>query len=255
MIRIVSKDNQAHGGFNGGQIVENKPIGFPQDGGEIRPYSNLFYWAYAEAKEESTIGLHPHQGFEIMSFVLKGTIRHFDSKQKQWIPLEAGDAQIIRAGKGIQHAEHMHEGSAIFQIWVDPDLNRTLQVDASYSDYRADVFPKTATPGAEVTTLIGEGSPFELTTENLQIKRIRAGKEGYLDALENGKFYSIYAISGSGKINGESFSPDDFIILSDETELKVEVENTADLFIISSPQRLDYQTYVEMMQGRMAGRS
>lgn len=251
MIRIVSKDNQAHGGFNGGQIVENKPIGFPQEGGEIRPYSNLFYWAYAEAKEESTIGLHPHQGFEIMSFVLKGTIRHFDTKQKQWIPLEAGDAQIIRAGNGIQHAEHMHEGSAMFQIWLDPDLNRTLQTDASYSDYRATVFPKTDAAGTEVMTLIGEGSPFELTTKGVSIRRIKTGDTTYKTELEKDKVHSIYAIEGSGKINGTAFSSDDFIIVSDESELAVEAENPADLFIISSPQRLDYQTYAEMMQARM----
>ena len=79
-IEIIPKDQQASGQFNGGQIIENKPIGFPQDGGNVRPYSNLFYWAYAEAVEESTIGLHPHQGFEIMSFVLKGAIRHYDTK-------------------------------------------------------------------------------------------------------------------------------------------------------------------------------
>ena len=31
MIRIISKDNQAKGNFNNGEILENKPIGFPQE--------------------------------------------------------------------------------------------------------------------------------------------------------------------------------------------------------------------------------
>ncbi len=119
-LEIIPKDQQASGEFNGGQIIENKPIGFPQDGGNIKPYSNLFYWAYAEAVEESTIGLHPHQGFEIMSFVLKGAIRHFDTKLEEWRRLEEGDAQIIRSGNGISHSEHMEKGAAMFQIWIDP---------------------------------------------------------------------------------------------------------------------------------------
>ena len=29
------------GNFNNGNILEKKPIGFPQDGGQLRPYSNL----------------------------------------------------------------------------------------------------------------------------------------------------------------------------------------------------------------------
>nr|HMU05863.1 hypothetical protein [Saprospiraceae bacterium] len=80
---------------------------------------------------------------------------------------------------------------------------------------------------------------------------IKTGDTTYKTELEKDKVHSIYAIEGSGKINGTAFSADDFIIVSDESELAVEAENPADLFIISSPQRLDYQTYVEMMQARM----
>ena len=68
--------------FNNGEIIENKPIGFPQDGGKLKPYSNLFYWAHAWTNnKKSTIGLHPHQGFEICSFVLSGKINHFDTNK------------------------------------------------------------------------------------------------------------------------------------------------------------------------------
>ena len=42
--------------------------------------SNLFYWAHATATKDSTIGLHPHKGFEILTYVLKGKIRHYDLK-------------------------------------------------------------------------------------------------------------------------------------------------------------------------------
>ena len=98
-------------------ILENKPIGFPQDGGIVKPYSNLFYWAHAWAPiEDSTIGLHPHRGFEICSFVLKGEIEHYDTLLDKWITLKKGDVQVIKAGKGISHSEKLKEGSEIFQI-------------------------------------------------------------------------------------------------------------------------------------------
>ena len=46
-LKIYNISEQAKGNFNNGEILENKPIGFPQDGGKLKPYSNLFYWAHA----------------------------------------------------------------------------------------------------------------------------------------------------------------------------------------------------------------
>ena len=40
VIEIFDKSQQAKGSFNNGEILENKPIGFPQDGGFLKPYSN-----------------------------------------------------------------------------------------------------------------------------------------------------------------------------------------------------------------------
>ena len=163
-IRIIPKEQQGYGAFNGGEIVENKPIGFPSDHSSIRPYSNLFYWAHARAVTDSTIGLHPHQGFEICSFVLKGDIRHYDTKLREWRPLKAGDVQIIRAGNGISHSEWLGKDGEIFQIWFDPNLKKTLAQPPSYDDYPADAFPEKTVGDARVKTLIGTGSPFQMDT-------------------------------------------------------------------------------------------
>lgn len=247
MIKITSKDKQAYGAFNGGQIIENKPIGFPREGGEIKPYSTLFYWAYAEANVDSTIGLHPHQGFEIMSFVLKGTIRHFDSKQKQWISLETGDAQIIRAGSGIKHAEHLNEGSAIFQIWFDPNLEETMKHEATYSDYKAADFPKKEIDGGIETVYIGEDSPFELFTKGTKISTYDFSKEAAI-SLNVNDLHSIYIQKGSGKIENEIYNSDDFIQVENESEIAFSAEMDTRIFVVSSPKELAYQTYAEVMQ-------
>ena len=72
-VKITTKENQASGSFAGGVILENKPIGFPQDRGQQKPYSNIFYWANAWSDKGGLIGEHPHKMFEIMSFILDFT--------------------------------------------------------------------------------------------------------------------------------------------------------------------------------------
>ena len=140
-IEIYQIKDQAKGNFNNGEILENKPIGFPGENGKLKPYSNIFYWAHAwTTYQKSTIGLHPHKGFEICSFVLKGKINHYDTNQKKWISLSEGDVQIIRSGSGISHSEELLENSEIFQIWFDPDVSKSIHKYPSYNDYKKNDF-------------------------------------------------------------------------------------------------------------------
>ena len=37
-VTIFKKEGQANGNFNTGEILEKKPIGFSQDGGELKPF-------------------------------------------------------------------------------------------------------------------------------------------------------------------------------------------------------------------------
>lgn len=251
-VKIISKEQQGSGAFNGGEIIENHPIGFPQNGGEGKPFSSLFYWAHAKAQVDSTIGLHPHQGFEIMSFVLKGHIRHYDTKLKEWRQLEAGDAQIIRAGNGISHAEFMAENSAMFQIWMDPDLTKTMGQPASYDDYKSDHLPSIIEGDVTIKTYVGGDSVFRMDTQGVEIQQLKFETVNYSRAISKDKVYSIYVLEGSAKINGMTADLDDFAIVSDSEELKIENDSNGVLFMIATPKKLNYQTYSEIMKARMS---
>lgn len=249
-IKVISKERQAYGAFNGGEIVENKPIGFPREGGETKPYSNLFYWAYAEAKVDSTIGLHPHEGFEIMSFVLNGSIRHYDTKLKEWRALSAGDAQIIRAGNGISHAEHMNKDSVMFQIWVDPNLDKTLKQPASYDDYKSADFPVKEFDHYKVKTYSGDGAPLTMDAPGISIREVLF-EQGFEYPLNTDKIYSIYVQKGDFNMNEEKVKQDDFVLVENSEMLKVEANASGKFFVIESPVSAGYKTYAEIMQERM----
>jgi len=71
------------------------------------------------------LGPHPHRGFEPVTFLYQGGLRHKDSLGNEGI-LEAGDIQWMTAGRGIIHSERasdlfMENGGIIegIQLWVN----------------------------------------------------------------------------------------------------------------------------------------
>jgi len=245
-VKITTKDNQAKGVFAGGAILENKPIGFPQDGGEQKPYSNLFYWANAWSDKGGLIGEHPHKMFEIMSFVLEGEIEHYDSKLKGWLSLKAGDVQIIRSRGGISHAERLLENSRIFQIWFDPNIRESMLKEATYDDYKSEELLTVVENGISTKNYVGNGGPIEMDTEGIEIKEFKLSNENKQLQLDLSKIHSLYVLGGTVEINGQLANADDFIIVENESEINVEADNVR-LFIISVPQKLSYKTYIELV--------
>lgn len=248
-IQIIKKSEQAFGSFNNGKIIENKPIGFPQDRGITKPYSNLFYWANASSENGGLIDEHPHKWFEIITFILEGEIEHFDNKYNRWLKLSKGDAQIIRAGNGITHAEKMLPNSRLFQIWFDPNIAETQNKPASYNDYKAEEFIAEINNHSKTTFYSGTHGKIKMDSLGIEIKRIelKAGNHQLNVLQEN--FTSIYILKSEGlTINRQQISTDDFIIANDENPLLIQTEGTSTLFIIENKKILPYTTYTDMVK-------
>lgn len=239
MIDRYIKSKQAYGEFNFGEIIENKPIGFPQDGGQLKPYSNLFYWAHAQAIKDSTIGLHPHRGFEIMTIVLEGKIKHFDTLLSKWIPLQEGDVQLIQSGSGISHAEALFKDSKIFQIWFYPDLRKALQKTPNYMDVKNAQLPQKD----EVTIIVGHQSPLKLDAENIEITLHQLKVKSDFLQMDSNYYYSIYLIEGKLNINQVHFQKDDFFVISQESSINYEVLQEGRFLCIKSPVNISYPVY------------
>jgi len=246
-ISIYTKENQADGNFNYGEILEKKPIGFPQDGGKLKPYSNLFYWAHAWTPgTKSTIGLHPHQGFEICSFVLKGNINHFDTKQNKWIPLKEGDVQIIRSGNGISHAEEIDDNSEIFQIWFDPDLSKSLKKEATYDDYSYKDFKLIDKGNRSFKVIVGEGSPMHMDSENVCINEHYLNEGNHSFEIGKDLIHSYFIIDGEIILDNKKLEKGTFFTVSSENEVVFESSETAKIFEIISPLNPSYRTYSQL---------
>lgn len=245
-IEIYQIKDQAKGNFNNGEILENKPIGFPGENGKLKPYSNIFYWAHAwTTNEKSTIGLHPHKGFEICSFVLKGKINHYDTNQKKWISLSEGDVQIIRSGSGISHSEELLENSEIFQIWFDPDVSKSIHKYPSYNDYKKNDFDIIDLKSKKIKLIKTENSILKMDSEGIIIKEYYfKEKEKYqkIEILEN-KIHSFFLLNGEIELDKKLIVKGDFFKVSDLKELDIKILSNSKVFEIVSPKILSYKTY------------
>lgn len=244
MIELYTKNQQAYGEFNQGDIIENKPIGFPMDGGSLPAYSNIFYWAHAVAKKDSTIGLHPHKGFEIITFVLKGTIKHYDTLLKKWITLKKGDVQVIKSGSGISHSEALNKDSAVFQIWFDPDLSSSLSQNAEYQDYNLNKLDYKENK----RYLIGNKSPIKIDAELIEIYEIEYNNKKIEIPLDQNKYYSLYILSGKVEIEEKEILEDSFIKIYKQKNLIIQGNHKAKIFCIESPLEVSYKTYIETIK-------
>ena len=243
-LKIYNISDQAKGSFNDGEILENKPIGFPQDGGKLKPYSNLFYWAHAWTNnKKSTVGLHPHRGFEICSLVLRGKINHFDTKLKKWIPLSKGDVQIIRAGNGISHAEEFDKNSEIFQIWFDPNLENSLKKNASYDDYNSSQFKVKENKTSSTTIIKGEGSPMQMETEGVRINIHDLKKGLFFAETSKEKIHSIFVLNGGIEIKSKNIFKGTFLTISQTDSFEIFCNKNSTIFEVISPLNPSYKTY------------
>ncbi len=245
-IEIYQIKDQAKGNFNNGEILENKPIGFPGENGKLKPYSNIFYWAHAwTTNQKSTIGLHPHKGFEICSFVLKGKINHYDTNQKKWISLSEGDVQIIRSGSGISHSEELLENSEIFQIWFDPDVSKSIHKYPSYNDYKKNDFDIIDLKSKKIKLIKTENSILKMDSEGIIIKEYYfkdKEKHQKIEILEN-KIHSFFLLNGEIELDKKLIVKGDFFKVSDLKELDIKILSNSKVFEIVSPKILSYKTY------------
>ena len=111
-------------------------------------------------------GLHPHRGFEILSYLVEGAMGHIDSEGNNDV-LRAGDVQRITAGRGIWHGGTLVTAPAeALQLWIN--LARVQKgLPPSYQAVAAAAIPEHQVGDATVRVLVGAGSPLRLHTPAL----------------------------------------------------------------------------------------
>ena len=102
---------------------------------------------------------HPHRGFETVTIMLEGRVRHADSVGNKGV-LESGDVQWMTAGRGIIHSEMPERADGRlrgFQLWVNLPAKLKM-VAPRYQDVSAARIASVVSGGAMIRVIAGEAS-------------------------------------------------------------------------------------------------
>jgi redox-sensitive bicupin YhaK (pirin superfamily) len=101
---------------------------------------------------------HPHRGFETVTYMLAGRMRHRDNKGNEGL-LTAGSVQWMTAGRGIVHSEMPEQEAGLmqgFQLWLNLPA-RDKMTAPRYQDIPPDRIPLVqAAPGVRAKVIAGE---------------------------------------------------------------------------------------------------
>jgi quercetin 2,3-dioxygenase len=186
-----------------------------QRGLQVDPFLMLDEF-YSDNPDDYMAGFpaHPHRGFETVTYMLDGRMRHEDHMGNRG-DLGPGDVQWMTAAHGIIHSEmpQQTEGRMRgFQLWLNLPAKEKMQ-PARYRDIPATAIPRVALPrGGEVRVIAGTLELDRLTNGPVNSADARLSTDPlYLDVrLSAGEKFSVpiavghnaflYAYEGSAKI-------------------------------------------------------
>lgn len=100
---------------------------------------------------------HPHRGFETVSYMLAGRMRHADSKGHEGV-VEPGGVQWMTAGRGILHSEMPEPQDGLlwgYQLWINLPASQKM-TEPRYQEYSPDeVAVEQRNGGIEVRVIAG----------------------------------------------------------------------------------------------------
>jgi redox-sensitive bicupin YhaK (pirin superfamily) len=100
---------------------------------------------------------HPHRGFETVTYMLAGRMRHGDNQGNEGL-LGPGSVQWMTAGRGIVHSEFPEQQEGLmwgFQLWVNLPAKDKMTAPR-YQDIQAEHVPEVELgPGARARVLVG----------------------------------------------------------------------------------------------------
>ncbi len=147
--------------------------------------------------------LHPHRGFETVTYLLNGRIRHKDNAGNEGV-IEPGGIQWMTAGKGIVHSEMPEQEDGLlegFQLWINLPGSHKMSPPA-YQEFDTANIPVESRPGTTIKVISGEtdrgtrGPVTQPLTEPLYLDVSLEPDTSFDESIAADRNGFVYVISG-----------------------------------------------------------
>lgn len=168
---------------------------------------------------------HPHRGFETVTYMIAGRMRHRDSAGHEGL-LENGGVQWMTAGRGVIHSEIPQQEEGLmegFQLWLNLPARDKLCAPW-YRDFTADELPRFVTEeGVEVTVIAGEshgvtGAVTRESTAPLYLDLQLPAGASFTQALPAGHNAFVYVYRGELTLGDTPVPPKRMAILANDAD-------------------------------------
>ncbi|MFN6935271.1 MAG: pirin family protein [Tsuneonella sp.] len=195
-------------------------------------WGSLRVWNDDTISAKSGFPPHPHNDMEIITYVREGAITHRDSLGNEG-RTEAGDVQVMSAGKGVTHSEYNleDETTRIFQIWIIPDQR------GGQPGWGARPFPKDDRAGKFVTLasgLPGDDDALPIRTGARVLgATIRAGESVTYETASDRHLYLVPA-TGSVRIEGRTAEARDGVAITGLDRFEVTALEDSEIVMVDA---------------------
>lgn len=154
---------------------------------------------------------HPHRGFETVTYLLAGRMRHGDNQGHAGV-IEAGGIQWMTAGRGIVHSEMPEQEDGLlwgFQLWVNLPA-RDKWAAPGYREFPAAEIPVEERDGLRIRVIAGEtaagtaGVVTDVATRPLYLDVTLAAGAALAEPVAPSHNGFLYVFEGSVQVLGSA---------------------------------------------------
>ena len=183
---------------------------------------------------------HPHRGFETVTYLLAGRVRHQDSAGHAGV-IESGGVQWMSAGRGVVHSEMPEQQEGLlagFQLWVNLPAARKMMAPR-YQEFGAAELPEERRDGARVKVVAGEtshgtrGPVSELVTPVRYLDVALEAGARFEESLPRGWNAFLYLFEGGVTVAGEAMKALDLAVLSEGERVVVKAREKSRLLLVA----------------------
>ena len=183
---------------------------------------------------------HPHRGFETVTYLLHGNMRHRDSAGHEGL-IRSGGVQWMTAGSGIEHSEMPEQEQGLmsgFQLWVNLPAAQKMN-PPRYQEFEPEQVPQEELGDGTVIRVIAgttangtAGAVSQIAAQPLYFDVTLPAGGSFHQPIPSGHNAFVKMIEGRLSVDNEELLPGSLAVLGEGDQLEAAAREEGARFLL-----------------------